>query len=193
MLFKNEDVSIPQKSDDNGCYGMTMIQKLKVLVADDETIQIQLREAQMGDILCYHTDGKWSQHTLIANIIKYIGPCDLQFSTWTITEEPLRVLFALKEKGLIREIKALFDERIRICSANGLQFAETFFDSISMTKTHAKITILKNTEFFIVIVGSSNFTRNPRLEAGVIMYSKEAVNYYQKLLNLKSNDDSRTI
>ena len=188
-LFSANDIVLPdfkkEQEEQEQDYGIGLIPGMNFLIAKDLSLQQTLKNAKMGDAIIYHTDGKWSQHKLIANLLAIIGPSNLTFATWTLTEEPVRALFELKQQGLILSINALFDERIKTYSANGLQFASTFFDKIKMAKSHAKITILQNETVELVIIGSSNFSRNPRLEAGVIMYSKSAVTHFKQVIDDK--------
>jgi len=184
-LFQASDIVLEAPPDEKKDFGLLKISELNFKVADDTNLAEMLEESQMGDVICYHSDGKFSQHQLVASICEKVGPSSLHFATWTLTEDPVRVLYKLYEKGLITSVIALFDERIKTYSSNGLQFASTFFEKIGLSKSHAKITVLENESWSIVVLGSANWSNNPRLEAGTILFSKAAAQHYKLVINSK--------
>jgi hypothetical protein len=136
----------------------------------------------------YCTAGAWSLHEMIALICEKIGTARLFLSTWTITEEPMRVLFGLIEKGLISELNCLFDYRIEKRKAEAFQFAKVNASRIKLTKVHAKIAVLVNEQWAITIVGSANLTKNPRIEAGVISTCRETAEFHISWIENEIND-----
>lgn len=127
----------------------------------------------------YTTAGAWSLHDMIALASEKIGPAKLYLSTWTITEEPMRVLFGLIQKGLIQELNCLFDYRIEKRKAEAFQFAQVNASKIKLVKIHAKVAVLINEEWAITILGSANLTKNPRIEAGVFSSSLEVAEFHR--------------
>lgn len=141
----------------------------------------------------YSTAGAWSLHDMIALASEKIGPAKLYLSTWTITEEPMRVLFGLIQKGLIEELNCLFDYRIEKRKAEAFQFAQVNASKIKLVKIHAKVAVLINEEWAITILGSANLTKNPRIEAGVLSSSLEVAEFHRNWITneIKHGDTFR--
>ena len=74
---------------------------------------------------------------------------------------------------MILELKGIFDYRNGIRKPAELQFLEKISTEIKPAKCHAKVTVLENDNWGISIVGSANYTRNPRIEAGVLFTLKD--------------------
>lgn len=126
----------------------------------------------------YCTAGAWSLHEQIAAICQKIGPSRLFLTTWTITEEPMRVLFHLINQGLIEELHCIFDYRIEKQKAEAFQLAKVNSSRIKLTKIHAKVAVLVNDQWAVTILGSANLTKNPRIEAGIITTCRETADFH---------------
>lgn len=159
------------------------------LVGGNKTFTIIARQAEelvkvINDLkpnqnFHYSTAGAWSLHEMIALASEKIGPAKLYLSTWTITEEPMRVLFGLIQKGLIQELNCLFDYRIEKRKAEAFQLAKVNASRVKLVKIHAKVAILINENWAITILGSANLTKNPRIEAGVLSSSLEVAQFHR--------------
>ena len=165
------------KQDD---FGFNQIEKPKINYGSDDDLAKILPELMMGTCIEFFTEGKWSTHHLIAEIIKKIGRCDLVFSTWAITEDSLRTLFRLKQSGDLLSIKALFESKISGHNPKAFGFAKEFFDSIRLSHCHAKVTVLTNESWSLVINSSANWTRNKRIESGTIICMHESALFHKK-------------
>lgn len=130
----------------------------------------------------YHfcTAGSWSLHDMIALICEKIGISRLYLTTWTITEEPMRVLFRLIDQGLISDLNCLFDYRIEKRKAEAFQLAKVNASNIKLTKVHAKVAVLINDDWAVTITGSANLTKNPRIEAGTISTLRETALFHSQ-------------
>lgn len=114
------------------------------------------------------TAGRWSLHQLLEYLLRRIGPCRLWMTTWTITEEPMRVLLSLIREGLILELNAVLDYRIERRKPEAFQLASNIMTRICLTKCHAKVVVLRNEKWNVTILTSANFSKNPRIEVGTI-------------------------
>jgi hypothetical protein len=141
-------------------------------------------------ILPFVSLGDWSTHDLLFFLLEQTGPARVYFTTWAISEYAIRQLYNLIGQGMILELKGIFDYRNGIRKPAELQFLEKISTEIKPAKCHAKVTVLENENWGISIVGSANFTRNPRIEAGVIFTMKEVAaferNWIEKELSNKS-------
>jgi len=124
------------------------------------------------------TAGRWSMHQLLEYLLRKTGPCRLWMTTWTITEEPMRCLLNLIREGLILELNALLDYRIERRKPEAFQLASSIITNICLTKCHAKVLVLKNEHWNITILGSANFSSNPRIEVGTIFTDRASADFH---------------
>lgn len=135
---------------------------------------------QQDSIIEFVTHGAWSSHNLLEKVIQKIGPANVFLTTWAITEKPLRVIHRLKNEGKIKKLGGLFDRKITKHNPKAYGFAKEVFDLILLSKCHAKVTIIENTNWSIAIVSTANYTVNRRTETGTIHCNKESVEFHKK-------------
>lgn len=132
---------------------------------------------RMGEEIHYVTGARWSAHNLLHWILQRTGPANIYISTYTISEDAVRLLHTMKEAGTIKEIHALIDKRFDNRNAKAMQFAKENFNSLKLRDCHAKVTVLINDDWHISMVGSANYSNNPRIERGMIICSKECAEF----------------
>jgi hypothetical protein len=145
----------------------------------------ELPPIEMGTMIEFVTHGRWSVHKIVKHLIGITGSVDVHIATWTITEEPLRMLYKMKNEGEIKHLTCLFDNRIKERTPKSYQFASQFVDTMGLSKSHAKVTVLQNENWSITVNGSMNWSNNPRTESGVIVSTKESAMFHQKWINQK--------
>lgn len=145
------------------------------LIDLEETIA----ELEPDQALQFATAGRWSMHQLLEYALLKTGPCKVWMTTWTITEEPMRSLLDLINRGLILELSALLDYRIEKRKPEAFQLASNIITRIKLTKCHAKLLVLQNEEWNVTVLGSSNFSMNPRIEAGVIFTDRASAEFHK--------------
>lgn len=123
--------------------------------------------------------GSWSNHNIIEFFVSKWGPAALYMTTWSMTEDPLRALVSLKDKGLLTEAHCIIADRVSERKPGVHAFAQQFFDQITMLRLHAKVTALVGSDYGVAVVSSANFTRNPRIEAGVIDTSLNSAQFHK--------------
>lgn len=117
----------------------------------------------------YHlwTGGQWNMHDLLVFMLTVTGPAKVYFTTWSISEDSVRVLLKLLETKLITELTCVLDYKAKEQKTNAFLLAKSNFQ-VALTPIHAKVTVLVNAEWRITITGSANWTRNPRAERQLI-------------------------
>ena len=111
--------------------------------------------------------GDWSTHDLLLYLREQTGPAKVYFTTWPISEYAIRQLHNMIGDGLILELKGIFDYRNGTRKPAELQFLQKITTDIKAAKCHAKVTVIINDSWGVCVVGSANYTRNPRIEANV--------------------------
>ncbi len=124
------------------------------------------------------TNGQWNSYELFEYILYRTGPAKVFMSTWAITEQPMRALMHLKDSGYIRELNCIFDERIGKQNPRAFQFVQQLVDNLKLAKCHAKVSVIMNEDWAVTVMGSANWTKNPRMEAGVICSERAVGEFY---------------
>ena len=132
-----------------------------------------------GQSVHYASRGDWSTHDLLFFLLEQTGPAKVYFTTWAISEYAIRQLYGFIEHGLILELKGIFDYRNGIRKPAELQFLQKITTDIKAAKCHAKVTVIENDRWGISVVGSANYTRNPRIEAGVLCCDKTVATFHR--------------
>lgn len=104
---------------------------------------------------------------MLAFILEQTGPADVWFTSWTITEGPMRLVVDLLERGAIRSCRALLSERVEAMNPAALQLAKGNLQ-LRLLKLHAKSIVVLNDTWGVTVGGSANFTRNPRIEKYIV-------------------------
>ena len=144
-----------------------------------KVLQEHIAALQPGDTYVYFTGGKWSNHHLLQHLLEQSGPADVLLTTWTITEAPVRVMQELLANGTIRSLTMLTDDRIRSRCAQAWQLMQTLPATVHLSKCHAKVTVVLNETHGFLVVSSQNFTNNPRIEAGTVIFDRAAALFAQ--------------
>jgi hypothetical protein len=187
-LFSTEDLA--KKKPDrpkSGSVPFTGSNLLSIGKANEKLHQV-FGQVTDGQSVHYASLGDWSTHDLLFFLLEQTGPAKVYFTTWAISEYAIRQLYQFIEHGLILELKGIFDYRNGIRKPAELQFLQKITTDIKAAKCHAKVTVIKNDNWGISVVGSANYTRNPRIEAGVLCCDKTVAAFHRDwILNELSN------
>lgn len=182
MLFKNDEIktSVEEKPQKQ-----SWILEEKM---DQEATHIYERNATLNDVFpeeflqgkiyTLFSDGQWSQYELVDYLLRYTGEGSaLYFSTWAMSEFSARQLATWLDEGRISELWGVLDIRSKTRHPSSYDIARTCFDKIKTTNCHAKVTVIvpkDEAKPHLCIVGSANWTQNPRKECLVVFNSKES-------------------
>jgi hypothetical protein len=188
-LFRIEDLK--EKKEVHGSVSKSLVTNTrfaigKVGVKVDKVIGI----VSPGESLHYASMGDWSTHDLLFHFLSQSGPAEVYFTTWAISEFAIRQLYAFVGSGLITRLSGIFDYRNGIHKPAELQFLKQITTDIKAAKCHAKVTVIQNETMGISIVSSANYTRNPRIEAGVICNSREIAEFHKSWILAELNNTS---
>ena len=178
-LFDLSDIKgieLPQKSKS---VSNKSLKNNTVLMKRFDKCSKVIGKIQKDTSIHYVSMGEWSSHDLLKVILEQIGKADVYIATWSISEPGTIMLLNLVKSGLINSILGVFDWRIKVRNPKALQLAKYNFNKIYLTTCHAKVTVICNKDYNISIVGSANYTNNPRIESGVITESKEIADFHK--------------
>jgi hypothetical protein len=137
----------------------------------------------------FYTEGKQSLEKIVFDELNlFAKPVHCAISTWSIKESQLQKLYKWKTSGRLLSLVGIFDHRLKSTSPKPFQFLSQFFDGFALIKTHAKITIMWNDTHQVLILGSANWSKNPRIEAGIISYGLNEVDFYRNFISKKIDE-----
>lgn len=118
----------------------------------------------------YHIPSKanWSLHEMLGYILRHTGPAKVWITSWGITQEPLQKVMDMQRAGLITEINALFDGRVKLQCPDAYQLMLAGTARVRLTKNHSKVIVVRNAQWGVTVITSANLTQNVRLEYYVI-------------------------
>ena len=133
------------------------------------------------------SDGDWSMHDLLMELVKQYQPAELYITTYALREFPVRQLIMAMDRKEISSVNMLLDYRAKARTPEVFQLASMNMNKIFLTSIHAKVTVMRSAKGSIAIVGSANWTQNPRIEAGVISLDDEVakfhINWIEKIMD----------
>jgi hypothetical protein len=140
-----------------------------------------------GNSVHYVSNGDWSMNDLVLELLKTYKPAELWITTYAIRELPVRQLILAQERKDILSVKMLLDYRAKTRTPEVFQLASMNLNQICLTSIHAKVCVLRSAKGSVTIVGSANWTQNPRVECGVIRLSDQLaefhINWIEKLMD----------
>lgn len=180
MLFNNSDIKdFQQPQHKDASLIICSAPEDSILFKSNDILADKLPEIKQGINYHFATAGLWSCHDLLFHLLSFTGPAKVYLATWSITEDPARMLVNGLNNGIIQELYGLFDIRVKIRNPETYIFAKHNLCKARLTVCHAKVTVIENELWKICIVGSANYTNNPRIEAGVISTQAETAAFHK--------------
>lgn len=131
------------------------------------------------------TKGQFSLIELIDAVLDVIGPAFLSVSTWTAAHTDVTNVLQFMESGRLTGSRWLVDFTFQRRSPELAQKIRELFgaDAVRVARNHAKFSLLRNSEWDIVIRTSMNLNTNPRFEDFTIAHDPELAEFLQAILD----------
>jgi len=174
-LFRSSDIASPEHEAAviTSALGLKFYTDNKFATGEQlATIADQVGVLLPGISCSFVTHGAWSNIELLEYCLSNTGPANVYFSTWAISPEAITRFGAWMEGLKIIDLYAVMDSGLRNRKPEVYQQATGVFKKLVTCKCHAKVTVIQNDDHSLVIIGSANYTKNPRIEAGVIICDK---------------------
>lgn len=149
-----------------------------VICKSPDKLKLLLDTLSQEKQLHFISDGDWSMHDLVTELLNKFSPADIFITTYAIREFAVRQLLMALEKKLLLSVTMILDARAKTRTPEVYQLASHNFSRIRLTEIHAKVTVIRSAKGSVTIVGSANYTSNPRIEAGVITLDEAAANFH---------------
>ena len=135
--------------------------------------------------------GKWDLRFVVFHIARLIGPCDVISTTYGLGPQAARGIVAGLKKGIFKSFRFIYDNKVREYKEEAhYMCAENF--PVKITSIHAKLTVLKNENYQVLVVGSANWSdSNNKIEyTEIICDPAKAEAVYQLLLRTSEAEAS---
>ena len=136
-------------------------------------------KVEMGKTIHFVSACEWSCIDMLNIILDQIGPAEITIATWSVSEDSARSLIKSVETGRITKLSTIFDWRIKVRRPEVFELAKFNICNIKLSTCHAKTTVIQNDKYQIVLLGSANYTANPRIETGMICCNKEVADFHK--------------
>jgi hypothetical protein len=120
-----------------------------------------------GEDKHYWSYGNFNMMRLIFWILEQTGPAEIILCTYSISPKTLQGVINRREKGVIKDIRFIVDNRVRSLSPKPFDLLVANFD-YRCTSIHAKVACIWNENWKLSVVSSQNATDNPKMERGTI-------------------------
>jgi hypothetical protein len=178
-LFKSSEIEVADNLPQEASSYVHEDSSLLILDGARETLNKIIKHANAGHTIHFASAGVFSMHDLLRRLLELQGPSKVYLTTWAMTEIPVRSIKLMIDSGLITELNCLFDFKIRKNSPKAMQLAQGIATKIHLAHCHAKATVLINEHAGTTIIGSANYTRNPRMEAGIVSFDLKVAEFHR--------------
>jgi len=134
-----------------------------------------------GEDKHYWSYGNFNMMRLLFWILEQTGPTEILMSTYSISPKTLQGVISRREKGIIKDIRFIVDNRVRSLSPKPFALLAANFE-YRCTAIHAKVACIWNEQWKISVVSSQNATDNPKVERGTIHTSAEVFEFDKRIL-----------
>jgi hypothetical protein len=143
-----------------------------------------LPELKPGVTIATSSSGEYSMHELLEHLLGITGPALVRVSSFSISEVAIRAFYSLTASGTITRLDCLFDISVKRHKLGLMFFASNIGCRIALSKNHAKILLIENDRWKLVVVGSANLQLNDKNEVAVISTDPGFYDYYSQTFQL---------
>ena len=142
-----------------------------------------------NQLIAFNSAGKFSLYDLVEGLVnRFDIPSSIYLSTYGVSEPAIRRLANMKHRNQLETLYCVLDHRVAQRQPKAFALLSSIADEITYQESHAKITCIENDEFCITILGSQNWTRNTKYEAGVLLCSRTITNFYKNYISALFDD-----
>jgi len=170
MLFSPKDISHHRAAAPLASAAAAKAKKSTTMLATAaQKLADIMPDIEHDQVTSYVSGGDWSMHDLAFHMLRRVGPAHLVAATWSMSERPCELLIDALADGRLLSMRLLVDWRVQVRCPKAHVLAKQHAVAVRVSSCHAKAFTLHNDEWDVAVVGSSNFTNNPRIEAGMIV------------------------
>ena len=131
------------------------------------------------------TKGQFSLLDVLSALVEKTGPAHLDISTWTAASTDVGVVCDWLQGGRIVSSRWLVDLTFQRRTPEVADQIRKLFgrDAIRVAQNHAKLALLTNSEWSVVVQTSMNLNFNPRFESFTASHDPELCNFYRGIFD----------
>lgn len=148
-----------------------------------DIISADIGEIRSNSDIHFVCQGKWSLFELLSYILDITGPCKAVITSFSISEEAIRALYREMENKRLESLTLVLDYTCRKNKLDLLFFANNVVSILHTTPIHAKIILLENENWKLIVMGSANLNVNPRWECGSIFTQPKTFKFFKLKLD----------
>ena len=147
--------------------------------AENSLLTKNLGKIIPGESKHFWSFGNFNMMRLIFWILEQIGTAEIILSTYSISPKTIQGVINRREKGIIKDIRFIVDNRVRSLSPKPFDLLVHNFDYRCIS-IHAKVARIWNDQWKITVVSSQNATDNPKMERGTIFTDDKIFEFDKK-------------
>lgn len=125
-------------------------------------------------------EGKWSAHDLLSYLLVLYPDSNLITSSYSVGEDAIRKFFDVR----LKSVKIILDKSMQKHRIALLEFIQRSNCEVYLCDNHSKVLVLENEYHKVAFVGSQNYTKNRRVEVGVLFIDCEEVDVLKNGLEI---------
>ena len=151
-----------------------------------ETVKRLVKPLACAQVQAYFSS-EFQIYHLLEYILQQTGPAKLVMTTFSVSEEFVRKLVQLKDKGFICQLSIIADHRTAVKALRLTLFTKNIADTLFLGNNHAKVLLIKNDHWNVSVITSQNQTRGNRIECGMICTKSDIYNNLLKSILEQQN------
>lgn len=123
--------------------------------------------------------GQWSLKHIIFHLLKLTGPADVFSTTYGLGPTSARGIVNGLKNGMIKLFNFLYDWKIKTYKEEAHNLCAANFQ-VKITSIHAKVTVIINDTFAVVVTGSANWSdNNEKIESITITTNRKLAEFHK--------------
>lgn len=151
------------------------------LTSEESLLTKRLGNISPGESKHFWSFGNFNMMRLVFWILEQTGPAEIILSTYSISPKTLQGVMNRREKGIIKDIRFIVDNRVRSLSPKPFDLMVSNFNYRCIS-IHSKVACIWNDDWKISVVTSQNATDNPKWERGTIFTDRQIFDFDKKVL-----------
>lgn len=174
----------PQSTDTNSFNTgiVTEVEHEFYQVSNAKTIKEKVPVLEHNKCYAFMTFGEWALKHAVFHVAKLIGPCDVIATTFGLGAGSARGIVEGLRKGIFTSFQFLYDRKVREYREEAHFMCLNNF-TVKVASIHAKVCVLKNEHWAVLITGSANWSdTNAKIEFLEITVHRAKAEFFYDLL-----------
>lgn len=149
-----------------------------------KNVQKHLKPLACTNVQAYFSSDFQIYH-LLEWILQQTDCANLFITTFSVSEEFIRKLEQLRDKGMISQLGIITDHRTAVKALRLSLFTNNISEELLLGNNHAKVLLIQNDNWSVSVITSQNLTRGNRIECGMVCTMPEIYNQLIKAIAIE--------